>query len=731
MPAVADEVYGYLDRFEYRPGERVEVRLHSGDAPVELELVRLRGADERVPSLQPAEVAVAGVGPVVAPARAQRLVRGSHMRVDGLVELAAAPRAWLELWIFPTLLGGGREPILASTLGVDGATGFSVSLRAGRPQLWLAAPGGGEAELVCELDAPLPERVWTRLVAELAPGDGEFGLRTEPRRLRAQRAWVRREPSSVPLADARGTLLLAAGRAGQRPYSGKIGAPRLRIAGPDGAPRTLAAWELDRDLHLQTVPEVEGGPAGVLHGGPTRAVTGPSWRGAEIDPRLAPGEYDAIHFHEDDLDDAGWAAGAALELPADLESGIYALRASSGSAVDRIPFVVLPAAGERPPVAFLAPTFTYLAYGNAMLGERIDYVGFGISGRPISASERDRQLARHAELAGSLYDIHADGSGRCYSSLRRPLFSFRPEWRSAIQQAPRHLAADLYLTGWLERLGQPFDVLTDGALDDAGPAALDRYRVLVTGSHPEYVSAPELAAIEGFVERGGRLMYLGGNGFYWVTSVDRERPHVIEVRRGNSATRTWDSPPGETHHSTTGEPGGLWRYRGSAPNRLLGIGMASQGWDEKAPGYERTAAGRAPELAWIFDGVEGDRFGEEGLVMGGAAGDEIDRHDPLLGSPPNSVVVAGSTGHSRFYKLVHEDQLMSTDHKGGDEDDDVRSDVTLTPWPGGGAVFAVGAIAWAGAMAFDDYENDVARLTTNVLRRFLDPAPIDPGLDGE
>lgn len=730
MSVAADEVYGYVDRFEYRPGERVEVRLHASDPAVDLELVRLRGADERVPSLQPAEVAVAGVEPVGARVRTQSVTRGSYMRVDGLVELAGAARVWLELWVFPTLLGGGREPILASTLGDDGATGFSICLRAGRPQLWLAAPGGGGAELVCELDWSLPERVWTRLVAELAPGDGEYALRAEPRRLRARRTRVRREPSPIPLAGPRGTLVLAAGLDGQRHYSGKIGAPRLRVAGPGGSPRMLATWELDRDLHLQTVSEATGGPVGVLHGGPTRAVTGPSWRGAEIDPRLAPGEYDAIHFHEDDLDDAGWAPSAAVELPPDLESGIYAVRASSGSAVDRIPFVVLPAGGERPPVAFLAPTFTYLAYGNAMLGDRIDYVGFGISGRPISASERDRQLAGHAEFAGSLYDTHADGSGRCYSSLRRPLFSFRPEWQSAIQQAPRHLGADLYLTGWLERLGQPFDVLTDGALD-AGPAALEPYRVLITGSHPEYVSAPELAAIEEFVAAGGRLMYLGGNGFYWVTSVDRERPHVIEVRRGNSATRTWDSPPGETHHSTTGEPGGLWRYRGSAPNRLLGIGMASQGWDEKAPGYERTDAGRAAELAWIFDGVESDRFGEKGLVMGGAAGDEIDRRDPLLGSPPNSVVVASSTGHSRFYKLVHEDQLMSTDHTGGDEEGDVRSDVTITPWPGGGAVFAVGAIAWAGAMAYDDYENDVTRLTTNVLRRFLHPAPLDPGPEDE
>ena len=27
-------------------------------------------------------------------------------------------------------------------------------------------------------------------------------------------------------------------------------------------------------------------------------------------------------------------------------------------------------------------------------------------------------------------------------------------------------------------------------------------------------------------------MYLAGNGFYWVTTVDSERGHAIEVRRG-------------------------------------------------------------------------------------------------------------------------------------------------------------------------------------------------------
>jgi N,N-dimethylformamidase len=41
----------------------------------------------------------------------------------------------------------------------------------------------------------------------------------------------------------------------------------------------------------------------------------------------------------------------------------------------------------------------------------------------------------------------------------------------------------------------------------------------------------------------------------------------------------------------------------------------------------------------------------------------------------------------------------------------------------GGAVFATGSIAWCGALAHNGADNNVARVTANVLRRFLDPAP--------
>lgn len=43
--------------------------------------------------------------------------------------------------------------------------------------------------------------------------------------------------------------------------------------------------------------------------------------------------------------------------------------------------------------------------------------------------------------------------------------------------------------------------------------------------------------------------------------------------------------------------------------------------------------------------------------------------------------------------------------------------------PNGGAVFAMSSVTWAGALAHNAYDNNVARLTGNVVRRLIDPEP--------
>ena len=54
----------------------------------------------------------------------------------------------------------------------------------------------------------------------------------------------------------------------------------------------------------------------------------------------------------------------------------------------------------------------------------------------------------------------------------------------------------------------------------------------------------------------------------------------------------------------------------------------------------------------------------------------------------------------------------------------VRADVVLVPYPNGGAVFSTGSIAWSGSLSYNEYENNVSRITANVLERFVQSGPV-------
>jgi len=264
-----------------------------------------------------------------------------------------------------------------------------------------------------------------------------------------------------------------------------------------------------------------------------------------------------------------------------------------------------------------------------------------------------------------------------------------------------------------------YDVVTDDDLHHEGVGLLEPYRVIVTGTHPEYWTLQMLNALEAYEQNGGRLMYLGGNGFYWITSFDSQKSHLIEVRRWGG-TRAWEAVPGEYHHSTTGEIGGIWRLRNRAPQRLTGVGFTSMGSGENRP-YERKEGSYDPRAAFIFDGIgENELIGDfPSLVYGhGAAGFEIDRLDYRLGTPPHALLLASSFGHGDEYQLAIEDQKASGSPTGGDKNSLVRADMVYYEGPNDGAVFSVGSISWCGSLSHNDYDNNVSRITENVLNRF-------------
>jgi N,N-dimethylformamidase len=320
------------------------------------------------------------------------------------------------------------------------------------------------------------------------------------------------------------------------------------------------------------------------------------------------------------------------------------------------------------------------------------------------------------EIGVSTYDRHSDGSGVCYSSRHRPVTNFKP--------CGRHwnFNLDLFIIDWLEHIGVDYDVITEEDLHEEGLDLLRPYNVVLTGSHPEYDSVEMLDYLDGYLRRGGRFMYMGGNGFYWRIAHHPTRKGVIEVRRAEGGVRAWDALPGEYYHSFTGEYGGLWRRQGRAPQKLAGVGFISQGFDACSY-YRRLPAADDPRVAFMFEGVEGELLGDFGVLQGGAAGLEIDCVDPLLGTPPHALVVARSENHSNTYELVAEEVRIPHGSTDAISHEGIRADLTFFETPEGGAVFSTGSIAYAGSLSWNGFDNNIARLTTNVLLRFADPTP--------
>ena len=283
----------------------------------------------------------------------------------------------------------------------------------------------------------------------------------------------------------------------------------------------------------------------------------------------------------------------------------------------------------------------------------------------------------------------------------------------------RHFQADSHLIWWLHEKGIPFDIITDKELHEEGHAAIQGYKTVTTGSHPEYHTSNILDALLAFRNQGGNFMYLGGNGFYWRVAVHECERGIIEIRRGEGGIRAWAAEPGEYYNAFDGNYGGLWRRSGRPPQQLAGVGFTSQGQFE-GTFYRRTEDSYASDMAWIFQGISGEILGDFGFSGGGAAGYELDRADVRLGSPLNVRVLAQSEQHSDHFVLVPEELLTHlTTLPLLPMDDLIRADMIYFEVPGGGKVFSVGSITFCGSLPWNGGNNDISQLVENVLRGFL------------
>lgn len=349
----------------------------------------------------------------------------------------------------------------------------------------------------------------------------------------------------------------------------------------------------------------------------------------------------------------GWTETISLAIPANWTSGIYSAECvDAAGGTSAITFVVKPAPQARSKVALLANVNTWLAYN-----------GWG---------------------GQSKY------SGLAHASFLRPIPAAAPT-------ADPHLTrGELWIHGWLEREGYAPDVYTDIDFHNDGcdPA---QYACLVVGTHPEYWSTQMYDNLQEYLDAGGSLAYLGGNGLFEAGVYSADKTEMVFLD---------DVDGGERASS-------LFRVLTPARAERSILGVATERCSVPGSPYEVVTADHA-----LFDGMglsDGAIFGDIGLNTGFGNGKasawEVDTADGVgarempwdcghvgVAAVTNSPLPAGLTILAR----------------GRHDGIGIGADMTYYDHPGGGFVFSVGSLTFGGSLVIDPI---MSQLMRNVMTR--------------
>ena len=758
------KIFGYTDKISVKPGDDITFHVNAdGTDTASAQLVRLIHGDEHPDGPGFIEQAVD------CPANGDWTVKkqftqvGSYLTVDDPNGHLRLEESFIRFaFIHPTVPQWGTRQAILGRWDIAGNEGYCLGLtQDGYLEFWV---GDGTDMDYIHAEVPLLGNQWYFVAAtfdssnghatlhqssvstrynsrlgKVAPLDFESHVR-ETFRFRAKNS------ADIPfvMAGSRDFHELRGHFLGQA-YCGKIDRPGIfervllseeleSIQAGDAPPESdmVCYWDTTAGYTDHGIGDtvIDVGPHRLNAEGlnrPNCGQTGWNWNGRNDSFRLAPEEYGRIEFHADAVIDCEWDVTQTLRMPDELNSGVYAMRLRAGDgkglAEEYIVFFVR-ARNPSAKVAMLIPTASYLVYANEHLSFDAQIVQ-SMTGQPPIVSEMDIEMYQNAEFGLSTYDSYLDGQGVNLSSYHRPIVNMRPNARMSSMGITWQYAADLSIIGWLESRDDDYEIITDEDLHREGVDCLKPYNCVLTGTHPEYTSGRMLDGLEDYAEGGGRLVYMGGNGFYWVVGFRDDEPWCMEVRKLDAAMCAWRARPGEHYLQSTGEKGGLWRHRGRPPQKLAGVGFISEGFEHCQP-YRRMPDSYHRRIEWITNGIEGEIIGDFGLAHGGAGGVELDRYDLKLGTPPHALIVASSGGHTDNYVLVTEELLYVYQGLTGTQDHRIRADLVYFPAPNDGAVFSTGSIAFGQALPVNNFDNNVSKLLHNVVDAFVTDGPL-PG----
>ncbi len=365
------KIVGYPSVWSVAPGETLSVMVSTyGPETYRADLVRVICGDDDPDRgiYREEEIAAPFAGEYAG--RNQPTVAGSYVIVPDSPKIAALESFTVQAWIFPTTPDKGEQGLIANWHGAT-ASGFALMIdRTGALAMRLGDGSGRISEV--GTGKPLAARRWHLVAASYDAATGELCVYQDSIGSQLEASSAAGVTRKVPFDAAMNSgapLVMAAlpaehpggGPGAEHHYNGKIDRPRLagralsraEVAALawDAEPHerdtsVIAAWDFSRDIGSDRIGDA--GPNGVNGRAvnlPSRGVKGFNWSGAEQNWRHAPREYGAIHFHDDDLYDAGWQADFQYEVPESLRSGVYAVRLRAGDDEWYVTFFVRPPRG--------------------------------------------------------------------------------------------------------------------------------------------------------------------------------------------------------------------------------------------------------------------------------------------------------------------------------------------------------------------------------------------------
>lgn len=332
-----------------------------------------------------------------------------------------------------------------------------------------------------------------------------------------------------------------------------------------------------------------------------------------------------------------WEESYSFELPEDIKSGYYSVDLNTQDTSFRIPLIIK-SKESKPDILLIASYNTWQAYNPA----------------------------GGASFYRYYLDYECDQTLSSFVNFQRPLYTFQgtPYQRGGFE-------GELNLSHWLEKENIEFDVIADPDFHVSSISPKD-YPFLAIHCHGEYWSEKMYDNLEDYLNKGGNLLYLSGNGIYWKVSFDESLEQMECVKYGKNVHR---------HDSTAG---GKWRNVGRPESAVLGTEYTPAGAGTYAPFMVIQ-----PDH-WLYDGIDikkGDLFGES-IHGGWASGDETDKITP--NSPENIVLLAEGLNKQRLTQV-------------GDNEQDKNGGAYLTYYdhPGGGFVFSGSSITFTGGLHAD------------------------------